>query len=257
MTGIRILAILTLLLGPGNAGAAVAQEFVGIPDQEFATYFRAQQASEWCWASCIEMAMAFAGIDLPQDEVVARTLGVGVNLGGKPADMVTAATGLFLALDGVPIRMAGRYLGGSPSPDVLYNHLQRRSPAILLYKRSDGNGHAVLLTGMSVTIDAEHGVKVQKLHVFDPSLGGGALAEITGMPAAAGASDPQDPQPNYAAMADHGGVAFGSAPIDGVVLLESTRLERPDESRAVEKDTISGNGRHQISRRCPTMMRRP
>lgn len=225
MTSIRILAILTLLLGLGTAGAVPAGEFVGIPDQEFATYFRAQRASEWCWASCIEMAMAFAGIDLPQEQVVARTLGVGVNLGGKPADMVTAATGLFRALDGAPIRMTGRYLGGSPSAGVLYNHLQRRSPAILLYKRSDGYGHAVLLTGMSVTIDPEHGVMVHSLHVFDPSLGGGAQAVITGMPEAAVEPDPLGPLRSYAAVADHGAVAIGSAPIDGVVLLESTRLD--------------------------------
>ncbi|MFN2370923.1 MAG: hypothetical protein ABR506_07180 [Candidatus Krumholzibacteriia bacterium] len=243
MTSIRILAILTLLLGLGAAGAVPAGEFVGIPDQEFATYFRAQRASEWCWASCIEMAMAFAGIDLPQEQVVARTLGVGVNLGGKPADMVNGATGLFRALDGAPIRMAGRHLGGSPSADVLYNHLLRRSPAILLYKRSDGTGHAVLLTGMSVTIDPEHGVMVHSLHVFDPSLGDGAQAVITEMPAAAVEPDPLGPQRNYAAVAGHGGVAIGSAPIDAVVLLESTRLGRWDESRAIEKDTISGSDR--------------
>jgi hypothetical protein len=244
MTSIRILATLTLLVSLGTAGAVLAGEFVGIPDQEFATYFRAQRASEWCWASCIEMAMAFAGIDLPQEQVVERTLGDRVNLGGKPTDMVTATNGLFHARDGAPILMAGHFLGGAPSPGVLYNHLQRRSPAILLYKRSDGHGHAVLLTGMRVTIDPEHGVVVQGLHVFDPSLGGGEQAVITEMPEVVVEPDPLGPLRIYAAVADHGGVVIDSAPIDGVVLLESTRLGRPDAVGDIEEATISGSGRH-------------
>ena len=43
-----------------------AGQFVGIPDHEFASHYRAQRASEWCWASCVEMALSYEGIDLPQ-----------------------------------------------------------------------------------------------------------------------------------------------------------------------------------------------
>jgi hypothetical protein len=161
-----------LLLG----AAAHPAEFVGIPDEDFVAHYRPQRASMWCWASCIEMALSYEGIELPQETIVTRALGDQVNLGGLPEDLVRSMNGKFRTASGASVLVSGRFVRGAPTSTVLYNQLQRKQPVILLYKGSLPNGHAVVLTGIEVEGDSSRGLVVARMHVFDPFLGDGRAA---------------------------------------------------------------------------------
>jgi hypothetical protein len=204
-TTLRLLVPLLLVSAPGRAG-----EFVGIPDGEFVPHYRAQGASMWCWASCVEMVFSYAGIELDQEAIVAREQGAGTNIGALPEELVGSINGLFPTGDGTMALISGEYLCGAPPPTVLFNHLERRVPAILLYTRGDGRGHAVVLTGIEVAIDAEQGLLIEALHVFDP--------------AADAANDAVECRRIAARIASDGNVAPATGAIDAIVLIESSVL---------------------------------
>ena len=96
-----LLAIVLLAAAPTLAG-----DFVGIADWEFASHYRAQRATEWCWASCVEMALSWEGIAVSQESIVAGCLGKNVNLGGEPADMVASTNGIFRTETGAAVLVA-------------------------------------------------------------------------------------------------------------------------------------------------------
>ncbi len=207
-----------LLLAMIPCRMAAAGDFVGIPDREFARHYRVQHASQWCWASCIEMALAYEGIELPQEAIVSRTLGGPVNLGGLPADIVASATGTFPTFTGSQARVSSEFVSGSPQPDTLYARLNRHEPVIILYKRDDGSGHAVVLTGMDVAVDPVQGISVDTLHVYDPSPQADATAE-----------------PGfcvYPASEADGRLALASDAIDGIVLINRASLDEAPASAA-------------------------
>jgi hypothetical protein len=222
MTGHRrILAWLPLLLAVLFAPLKAA-DFVGIPDHEFARHYRAQHASEWCWASCVEMALSYEGVRLPQESIVARSFGSGVNLGGLPEDIVASTSGLFRTESGIEARISGSLVAGAPPPVLLCDQLQRRQPVIMLYKRSDGSGHAVVLTGVEVEQRQSGRIRIAALHVFDPSVGWEGQEEEADEGAAARASSPEHNVRIFRAVSVGGRVATVSGPIDGVVLVDST-----------------------------------
>jgi hypothetical protein len=200
---LRLFAPLLLASAPARAG-----DFVGIPDREFAPHYRAQGASMWCWASCVEMALSYAGIELSQEAIVARQQGEGTNIGALPDELVGSTNGLFRKGDGEAALVSGQYLCGAPPPAVLYTHLERHAPGILLYTRSDGQGHAVVLTGIEVAFAAEQGLVVEALHVFDPAVD----------PTTVGAGCRR----LAARIAIDGSVELATGSIDGIVLIENS-----------------------------------
>lgn len=206
--------IVCFLAVPGPAAAA--DQFVGIPAGEFADHYRPQRAARWCWASCLEMALSYAGIAVPQEELVARGGDRSGRLGALPSDVIRSANGLFETTCGVPALVSGQFVAGAPPAAVLYNHLRRRAPAILLYERDQGDGHAVLVTGIEVASDPEHGITVTSLHVFDPSLG---AADLGGL-----AADGRAYRRVFAVAPGTEGVGISRGRVDGVVLLDSTPL---------------------------------
>ncbi|MFO7655211.1 MAG: papain-like cysteine protease family protein [Candidatus Krumholzibacteriia bacterium] len=227
--GMGLLA--SLLFATVSAGATM---FVGIPDEEFAAHYRPQHHTNWCWASCIEMVLSYEGIELPQASIVARTMGGDVNLGGLPDDLLHSTNGLFEAMSGESVLVSGQFVPGAPATTVLYNHLQRRKPVILLYNSGDDSGHAVVLTGIETEIDPERGVRVKRLHVFDPALGsagaeGGRMA-TTG--------DPTEISRLYRPRQTEDGVIIPPGRIDGVIFVEGTIL--PLESTSVK---VASGGR--------------
>jgi hypothetical protein len=203
---------LCLVATGGRAG-----EFVGIPAREFAAHYRVQERSQWCWASCVEMALAHAGVPVTQERIVRRVMGRDVDLGALPGELVAAATGVFQRPDGATVRLEGRYLAGTPPAEVLHDHLGGGEPAILLCTRPDGRGHAVVLGGLEVARDQDGGLAIAALHVYDPEA-----------PAASATPPGNDRHPDprarrLATRAGDGGLATTLGTIDGVVLVRGAR----------------------------------
>jgi hypothetical protein len=146
-----------------------ATEFVGISDKDFQIHYRAQQGKFLCWATCAEMVLAHQGIKLPADAIVKKIKGFKTDSTGSYADMLKSTNGIFKDVSDQQVVVSGQMIGGAPFSTVLYTTLKNKKPIILLYRTSQGMGHAVVLTGADVTIDKSSGeITVEKFHVFDP-----------------------------------------------------------------------------------------
>lgn len=147
----------------------VADEFVGIPDDEFREHYRAQQGQLLCWATCAEMVLSHQGIELKADAIVKKIKGRKVDASGSPLEMIKSTNGLFQDQDDNDVVISGQMVAGAPLSTVLYNSLKKKKPIILLYQNGPWMGHAVVLTGADVRVNKLAGeIEVQKFHIFDP-----------------------------------------------------------------------------------------
>jgi hypothetical protein len=71
-------------LPPFGVQACVA----GIPEERLNMVFAYQQASEWCWAACIQMIFSYWGHAITQPEIVRQTWGVIANIPAQPAQII-------------------------------------------------------------------------------------------------------------------------------------------------------------------------
>ena len=51
--------------------------------------FAYQQASEWCWAACIQMVLSYWGHPVSQQEIVRQTWGVIANIPAQPVQIIS------------------------------------------------------------------------------------------------------------------------------------------------------------------------
>jgi len=142
-------------------------EFVGISQNDFKAHYRVQKDPQWCWASSAEMVLSYQGINLPQEMIVKRVKGAIVSGTGNPGEMINSTNGIFIDVNGKSSVVSGQLVFGAPLPTVLYNQLKQKKPVILLYQASPQFGHAVVLTGIDVTV-SDAGVQVLKFYIFDP-----------------------------------------------------------------------------------------
>lgn len=149
---------------------AAHAQFVGIPREEFQPFYSPQMEANWCWASSASMVMAYQGVPIPQINIVQHIKSVVVDATASEAEIVRAVNHVFnYTVDGSPAKivMSGTYIPGAPHPLVLYNQLKQKKPVIMMYRRPDGGGHAVVVTGINAT-QLPAGILVDQLHVFEP-----------------------------------------------------------------------------------------
>jgi hypothetical protein len=77
-----------LQCGPPLAPWGVQACVAGIPEDRSNVIFAYQQASEWCWAACIQMVFAYWGHPIPQQEIVRQTWGIITNMPAQPEQIV-------------------------------------------------------------------------------------------------------------------------------------------------------------------------
>jgi hypothetical protein len=142
-------------------------EFVGIPNDEFESHYRAQKEPMWCWASSAEMVLSYEGVELEQEAIVTKVKGVPINQGGNPQEIDRAVNGVFRDTNDDQVVVSGQFVTGAPSTTVVYNQLKRKHPIILTYQPNAYSGHAVVLTGIDAEV-TDTGVTIQHIYIFDP-----------------------------------------------------------------------------------------
>lgn len=122
-----------------------------------------QHKPYWCWAASISMVLNHLGVNVAQEEVVARTYGWGVN--GDPPNLTANPQQITNNLNswiGNSYRVNSTWISGSPTIEILMRELQNNRPIIIAYDR-----HAVLLTGINYNVNPG-GISINQVVVRDP-----------------------------------------------------------------------------------------
>jgi Papain-like cysteine protease AvrRpt2 len=145
----------------------LGQQYVGIPTDRFNYYAAAQQQNEWCWAASIQMILNYYGIPASQQEIVTRTYGWPIDVGGSDGAITAAMNGLGRNLGG-QIHVIHSLNGpGFPPPMVLVNELNRQHPILIAFATGPNSGHAVVVTAASF-VPGPMGPQVLSLVIRDP-----------------------------------------------------------------------------------------
>jgi hypothetical protein len=166
-----IFLLLSLLYGREAFSQQV--QYVGIPSNVFNFYSAAQQKDEWCWAASIQMVLNYYGINIRQDQIVARSYGVDPATGDipdQPGSLQTVTANLNnWSIDNSGTRYVVRaaFSYGAPSAAYLIQELSAQRPILVSYMPSPSSGHAVVITGCSY-IPTMGGPLIRSIIIRDP-----------------------------------------------------------------------------------------
>lgn len=163
-----VLASLAALAGPGAALAQGLPRRVRLDEDRLGDAFEFQQDPVWCWAACIQLALRYCGFDITQQEIVQRTFGTVIP---STAGWVQITQNLnYVGPDatGAPHVVSASAFSGSPSGEVIVNHLEEDKPIILAYNNPGTFiGHAVVVTGIGYRVLANR-IVIDELFLRDP-----------------------------------------------------------------------------------------
>jgi hypothetical protein len=128
-----------------------------------------QQASQWCWAACIQMALSTRGIDIPQERIVRQAFGESINHPGDVRDILKSLNGTMQDRSGRNWRLKAQLGLGPPSFELLRTQLERGIPLIVGVRNPGLQvGHAIVITAV-VYVDTPDGPQMRRILVRDPS----------------------------------------------------------------------------------------
>lgn len=170
---ILVVALLLTTMSQAQTGYPRQQaQYVGIPSAQMNFYAAAQNNSQWCWAASIQMVLNYYGVNIQQEQIVARTYG------RDPYGRLPNWTGSFgvitANLNNWNVDNRGRNYGvrasvnrGAPTPTILIRELSQGRPVIVGYRSGPNSGHAVVITAVSYT-SSPRGPVIQSVVVRDP-----------------------------------------------------------------------------------------
>ncbi len=147
-------------------------QYVGIQSSKMNFYAASQRNSNWCWAASIQMVLNYYGVDISQEQIVARTYG------SDPYGRLPNWAGSFPAITanlnnwnvdnaGNPYVVASSMNWGAPTPSVLLRELSQGHPVLAGYRSGPGSGHAVVITAASF-LQTRSGPVIASVVVRDP-----------------------------------------------------------------------------------------
>lgn len=147
-------------------------EYVGIPSESMDYYAAGQNNSQWCWAASIQMVLNSYGVNITQEQIVARTY--GANPWGVLPNWPGSFQVIHRNLNNWGVDNSGNHyvvsasIGlGAPTPKILIDELSKGKPVIIGYKSGPNSGHAVVVTAVSY-INSWNGPIIQTIVVRDP-----------------------------------------------------------------------------------------
>jgi hypothetical protein len=146
---------------------------VGIPSEKFNIVVDYQRKSQWCWAATIQIIYNYYGVDITQEQIVARSYGVDPATGIPPDNPATFEL-INKNLNGNGFDNTGRryfvraqlYIG-PPDVNRLIRTLNEQRPMLIGCASGPNSGHAVIVSGCSY-IQTFFGPQIQTLVVRDP-----------------------------------------------------------------------------------------
>lgn len=157
------------LLGCGREGASPpGVRAVGLKTERMNYHASAQQASNWCWAACIQMILSAHDVTVSQPEVVATAFGRLVDQPGGPEDIQAVLNAVWVDRHGTAKRIRATPRQGPPQVAELKELLRNETPVIVCYTPQEATvGHAVIVTAV-ITESTSQGEHLVRLVVRDP-----------------------------------------------------------------------------------------
>ena len=141
---------------------------VGLRTERMNYYASAQQASNWCWAACIQMILSAHDVTISQQEIVATAFGDVVNRPGQLQNIQAVLNTTWVDRRGAAKRVTATPRLGPPQVRELTELLRSETPVIVFYQPDDATvGHAVIVTAV-ITEATAHGEHLVRLVVRDP-----------------------------------------------------------------------------------------
>lgn len=146
--------------------------YVGIPSARMNYVAAAQHNSQWCWAAAIQMVFNYYGVNISQEQIVARTYGTDLygylpNWPGRLDAITTNLNSWSMDNAGRTYVVLSTLNWGAPTPAVLLQELSQGRPVIVSYRSGPNSAHAVVITGANF-IPSPLGPAIQSVVVRDP-----------------------------------------------------------------------------------------
>lgn len=146
--------------------------YIGIRSQNINFFSASQRNSQWCWAASIQMVLNYYGVDISQEQIVARTYG------SDPYGNLPNWSGSFQAItvnlnnwgvdnSGRQYRVMASVNEGAPTPAILLKELSQGRPIIVGYRSGANSGHAVVITAAKFS-PSKNGPFIHSVVVRDP-----------------------------------------------------------------------------------------
>jgi hypothetical protein len=166
-----LIGVLLVLLSWQQASAQ-RSIYVGIPSGRFNYYASSQHNSNWCWAASLQMIFNYYGVNITQEQIVARSFGTDGrgNLPNWAGSFQVITKNLNnWSVDNSRRRytVAASLNSGAPTPAYLVQELSAQRPVLIGYASGPNSGHAVVITACSY-IPSNYGPVIQSIVVRDP-----------------------------------------------------------------------------------------
>ena len=147
-------------------------QYVGIPAERMNFVAASQRNSQWCWAASIQMVLNYYGVSISQEQIVARTYGVGPygnlpNWAGSFESITANLNNWNFDNFGRQYSVMASLNWGAPTPAVLLQELSQGRPVIVGYQSGQNSGHAIVITAASFT-QSPAGPIIQSIVARDP-----------------------------------------------------------------------------------------
>ncbi len=168
----KLILFIMLTMGIGQQVIGQQLTYVGIPRANFNYFASSQRNSNWCWAASLQMVFNYYGVNITQEQIVARSYGTD-QTGNLPNwagsfNVITANLNNWNAdNNGRQYVVAATLNGGAPTPAYLIQELIAQRPVLIGYQTSQTTGHAVVITACSY-IQTDQGPVIQSIIVRDP-----------------------------------------------------------------------------------------
>jgi len=156
----------------------VQQCVAGIPQERLNMVFAYQQATEWCWAACIQMVFGYWGHAITQQEIVRQTWGVIANMPAQPMDIIRDLNRGWKDRNGNEFGVEGDVFSANGATAA--QDLGGEMPLII-----GSMGHAMVLTAVSYNRAQNSEGQVTGAVVRDPWPGNGGRRQLSPIEAAA------------------------------------------------------------------------
>ena len=168
----RVLLLLCVCgWGCGDASESASQiRVIGFPTSRMNYHIAEQEASNWCWAACVQMALSARGIEVSQEEIIRNTFGGELrDEPGGPEEILANLNGNMKDRAGRTIHIWGSCQEGPPSLEQLRSQFNRGIPLIIGYDVPwQSVGHAAVVTAV-IYRERDGGSEIVKVLVRDPS----------------------------------------------------------------------------------------
>ncbi len=174
MSNIIVTICLSLtIVFPTVASALVAE----VDDTQITAVYDRQGTPVWCWAASIEMVLNYYGFKIDQPTIVQRTFGAVVPVTGdfiaitRNLNYSFESKGKKYIISASMLQVNNNPFNINPwaaTPEAFVTHLKKGRPIVVAYQSSIYSGHAVVLSGVTYTINSSGRVELSSLTVRDP-----------------------------------------------------------------------------------------